>query len=83
MLKKQDMNYVKNITFKYPKLNRPKFKNLCKANDAKIIHEILNSARSTEPKQKAVEWEVLMLLDPDVASLCKKIVIEANKIIEH
>ena len=50
------MDYVKDITLKYQKLNRPKLKNPCK--DAKIIHEILNGPRST--KQKGV-WEILAL----------------------
>ena len=53
------MDYVKDITLKYPKLNRPKFKNACK--DAKIIHNIMNDSRST--KQKEV-WEILMI-DPE------------------
>ena len=30
VLKKQGINYVKDITLKYQKLNRPKLKNLCK-----------------------------------------------------
>ena len=56
VLKKQGVDYVKDITLKYPKLNRPKLKNSCK--DAKIIHKILNDSRST--KQKEV-WEILMI----------------------
>ena len=35
VLKKQGMDYVKGITLKYTKLNRPKLKNPCKANDEK------------------------------------------------
>ena len=34
-LKKQGMDYVKDVILKYPKVNRPKLKNPCK--DAKII----------------------------------------------
>ena len=56
MLKKQGVDYVKDITLKYPKLNSSKLKNPCK--DAKIIHKILNALRST--KQKEV-WEILMI----------------------
>ena len=59
VLKKQGVDYVKDITLKYPKLNRPKLKNLCK--DAKIIRETLHDSRST--KQKEV-WEILMI-DPE------------------
>ena len=62
VLKKQGVDYVKDITLKYPKLNRPKLKNPCK--DAKIIHEILNDSRST--KQKEV-WEILMI-DPETTN---------------
>ena len=52
VLKKQGMDHVKDITLKYPELNRPKLKNPCKANNVKIIHEILNDSRSKETKQK-------------------------------
>ena len=55
------MDYVKDITLKYHKINRPKLQNPCK--EAKIIHEILNGSRST--KQKEV-WEIL-LLEPEAA----------------
>ena len=82
VLKKQGMDYVKDITLKYPKLNRPKLKNPRKANDVKIIHKILNDSRSTETKQKAVEWEVLMLLDPNVA-YAKRWVLMHTKSDEH
>ena len=60
-LKKQGVDYVKDITLKYPKLNRPQLKNPCK--DAKIIHKILNDSRST--RQKEV-WEILMV-NPETA----------------
>ena len=53
-----------------------------KGNNVKIIHEMLNGSRSTEPKQKAVEWEVLMLLDPDVA-YAKKWLLMQTKSDEH
>ena len=56
VLKKQGVDYVKDITLKYPKLNRPKLKNPCK--DANIIHEILNDSRSTKQKEA---WEILMI----------------------
>ena len=35
MLTKQGMDYVKDITLKYLRLNRPKLKNLC--NDVKMV----------------------------------------------
>ena len=82
MLKKQGMDYVKDIILKYSKLNRPKLKKPCKANNVKIIHEILNDSRSTETKQKAAEWEVLMLLDPNVA-YAKRWVLMQTKLHEH
>ena len=50
VLKKQGMDYVKDITLKYQKLSGPKLKNPCKANDAKIIQEILNGSKSTKEK---------------------------------
>ena len=62
VLKKQGVDYVKDITLKYPKLNRLKLKNPCK--DAKIIHEILNASRSTKPKEI---WEILMI-DPETTN---------------
>ena len=51
VLKKQGMDYVKDITLKYQKLSGPKLKNPCKANDAKIIQEILNGSKSTKQKK--------------------------------
>ena len=62
VLKKQGVDYVKDITLKYSKLDRPKLKNPCK--DTKIILEILNASRST--KQKEV-WEILMI-DPETTN---------------
>ena len=49
VLKKQSMGYVKDITLKYQKLNRPKLKNPCK--DSTIVHVILSGLRSTKQKE--------------------------------
>ena len=76
MLTKQGMDYVKNITLKYLKLNRPKLKNLCK--DAKIIHKILNGSRFK--KQKEV-WKILML-DPET-TYAKRWLLMQTKSNEH
>ena len=70
------MDYVKDITLKYQKLNRLKLKIPCK--DAKIIHEMLNGSRST--KQKEV-WEIL-LLDSE-AAYAKRWLLMRTKSDEH
>ena len=67
---------MKDITLKYPKLNRPKLKIF--GEDAKIIHEIFNDSRST--KQKEV-WEILMV-DPET-TYAKRWLLMRTKSDEH
>ena len=71
MLKKQSMDYVKDITLKYQKLNIPKLKNLCKAND------VIEQLKVYRTKTKSSRMGGFSAVGPG-CSLCKKMVIRAK-----
>ena len=87
VLKKQGVEYVKNICLNFPKLHRPQIANPSQSSAAKCIREILKyhgEVKITDPREKErrdeeMEVEMLMFLDPHIA-YAKKIGIGEDSI---
>ena len=88
-MRNHGVKYVKEVCLKFQKLNRTRLTNPSKSNTAKEINDIFNGhipgcicAKITDPqvkKQRAIELEILMLVDSHV--LCaKKIGIDDERI---
>ena len=80
MLRNQGVEYVKDVCLKHMKLLRLKIDDSCKFVAAKSLCKILNehvswSVKMTDSKaekQRVIDLEVMMLVDPCVANVKKR-----------